>query len=884
MATMTLEFQGVRSNDLLWWLLVGIAAVLVSYGVSRLIRQRWRDGLICLTALFPPAAATVLLIDAVARRARGEARAARSSLLGAVAIAAGVVLVGGVFLGTGGFGLAVWMVIVALEVAVAVGVFYAAVYAYLGTRRMAALMAMRCAAILALLLILFKPAVSVLPDSDAFRVRLPILLDRSGSMDTTDQSSVANRYTQAVHVLGTQRERIERHFRPVWSHFAKELRTVESWRHLGQLEPRGEGTDGTNLARAVRDAVEGEDLRDVAGILLLSDGVHNAADDLKDAVISAGVPVYTVGLGSDSETETGRRNVQLLSAEAPFEVIKNNLTTLTVRVKAVGFKNISGEIQVFEEGGAEPVATAPLWTDKNVTVIKKELKWTPRDRAPSAATAPDAEDPARTRSDVRKLRIAVPANPADTVTQDNECELHVLVTEPRIRVLYVEGSIRPEYKFLWRTLNTDQNVQLMSLIRIRENRFSSYGSIAGRKLLDLPRTEEDFRMFDVMILGDLDSTFLTREQMRRLKQFVKDGGGLLMMGGHNSFGPGGYGGSDVEAVLPVVVGNRSQPQETTPFLPQLTAFGLEHPVFEGMAKYFHGPEGKKPTEQEVKLEPLLGCVTAVHPQPAATVLAVHPTRKNEYGPLIVLAVQPYGAGRSAAFTADTTWQWYLPLRGMGADSPYRLFWGQLIRWLANVETKAKTAASAVVGRVDSSYVQMGRSVRILAHVQDDRGRPADSARVSVTVEPVKPDPRIEPETLPMTSKRSGGMFETNFRPLAEGRYRVRLTAADPAGQSLGSDELTVTVAPQSAEMDRLARDVATLRMVADSSDGRYTDVSGLPELLDQIEERQTARGRAPAAPKVWPYYDDGVQFTLLFLLFVALMTAEWLVRRSWQLH
>ena len=881
--TVSLEFHGIRGDSLLWWLLAGIAVMLLAYGVFRLLRGHTRDGVICLSAIVPPVAGAALLADAAVRSARGDAEGAKSSMIGGIAICTASLLVGLVYFLTGGFGFAVWMVVVALEVAVAVGVFYAAVYAYLGTRRMASLMAMRSAAVIALLLILFKPAISVTPDTDAFRVYLPILLDRSASMETADKSSAASRYDQAIHMLTTQDKRIRRAFKPIWVHFATDAHAVDSLSDLGAIRPRGEGTDATNLAKAIRYAATIDDRRNLAGALLLSDGIHNTADNLKDAVIEAGVPIYTVGLGSANESQTGRRNIQLLTADAPFQAIKNNVTTITVRVRAVGFKNIAGEIRLFEEGNDKPVATAPLWTDKNITVVKKQLKWTPRD-LPGTASAPasapaDGAAPGK-RAEVRKLRIVVPTSPDEVVTDDNETELHILVTEPHIRVLYVEGSIRPEYKFLRRAMNIDQNVQLISLIRVQKARFSSYGTINGQRLLDLPRSDADFRMFDVIVLGDLDSTFLTRDQITKFGMFVKNGGGLMMIGGHNSFGPGGYAGTDIEAVLPVFVGNRSQPQETTPFVPMLTVFGQSNPIFEGIGKYFFGPGGREPTEKVVSLPELRGCVTVVRPKAGASVLALHPSRKNSNGPLIVLAVQPVGAGRSAAIAADTTWRWYMPLRGLGVKSPYRLFWGQMVRWLANVKTKATTATPSVLVRLGRAYVQTGQSIKVLAHVQNAKGQPADDARVSVLFEPVTPNEEIDPETIPMSAKRSGGMFETNLRPQAEGKYRVRVTALDSTGTQLGTDELILTAAPQSEEMDRLARDPVTLQMIATHSGARYADVTGLPELIDQIIERHKVTAGTAPSPESFHLYN----FTLLFLLFVALLTGEWLLRRSWQLQ
>ncbi|KKK88790.1 hypothetical protein LCGC14_2739610, partial [marine sediment metagenome] len=273
-----------------------------------------------------------------------------------------------------------------------------------------------------------------------------------------------------------------------------------------------------------------------------------------------------------------------------------------------------------------------LLSEANTETLDLQFKWTPGD--PTGPANPD----------IRKLRIVAQPNPVEAVAEDNAAELHLLVTQPSIRVLYVEGTLRPEYKYLRRILATDPNVKLMSLVRLSENRFLAQGSIDNRQLQDLPRTDEEFGFFDVLILGDLDRTFLTRGQMDKIRQFVNDGKSLLMLGGRNSFGPGGYGGTPVEAALPVVCGSRSQQQETTRFVPQLTAGGQASPVFAGMAEFFGAP-GRKPVKP---LPALLGCVTVERAKPGAQVLAIHPNRRSATGPLVVLAVHNFGSGRAAA--------------------------------------------------------------------------------------------------------------------------------------------------------------------------------------------------------------------------------------------
>jgi uncharacterized membrane protein len=799
------------------------------------------------------------------------------SWLVAVVVAAATTLAAGLVVVSGNAAGVFWMAVVAIEAALAVGVFYTAVYAHLGPRRLAVLLTLRCAAIVVLMLVLFKPALSVTAGAEEAKARLPILLDRSSSMATMDLSDTS-RYAQAVGVLETHRRRIRRHFKPIWYHFGTSVQIAESLDALARLKPVGEGSEGTDISGAIRAASSAYDRTEIPGVLLVTDGNPTVGGGAV-AAREAGVPIFTIGVGSDSESVAIRPNIRILSVRTPFEAVKDHITTINVRVRVTGLGEISAEIRLAEDGQDRPAAAQTLKVSKDSQELAVALKYKPDDRQ-QVASAPKG------RGDIRRLKISIAPNPKEVATHDNESELHVLVTEPRIRILYVEGSVRPEYKFLKRVLDTDPNIQFMSLVRWSGQKFSAYGSIGQRRLLRLPTTTEDFALFDVLILGDLDRTYLSGRQLedvrlRRIREFVEAGGALLMLGGRNSFGPGGYGGTAIEKILPVVVGGRSGGQETTPFLPQLTAQGARHKIFEGIGDFFLPPGGRKPKALAAKLPPLRGCVAVVRANPAAEVLAVHPTRSNAAGPLIILAVRPFvGDGRTAALTADTTWLWYMPMRGMGADSPYQRLWAQLIRWLAGVDAKTKRAAASVLLRADRGYLQVGQAAKLMARVLDEKGRSNDMAGVSCVVRPPAGKGRVQ--TFPLAYRSDVGLFEYgNFRPRAPGRYRITVTALDrAAGKLIGTDELTLTVAPHSKEMDRLARNDKLLRRIAAMSDGRCAKLFDVGKLIAQLISRGEAL--AGTGPRITNY--RLYNFTLLFVIFVVLLTAEWVLRRNWQLQ
>ena len=132
-----------------------------------------------------------------------------------------------------------------------------------------------------------------------------------------------------------------------------------------------------------------------------------------------------------------------------------------------------------------------------------------------------------------------------------------------------------------------------------------------------------------------------------------------------------------------------------------------------------------------------------------------------------------------------------------------------------------------------------------------------------------------------------GIFEVPIRHVDITNVRVPILvdcnggcATHTADRVLGTDELPLIVASHRAEMDRLARDDAMLRSIADRSGGRFDDISALPDVIDRIIARQENRATAPAAGRSFRVYN----FTLLFVALAGILTAEWLLRRRWQLH
>lgn len=67
----------------------------------------------------------------------------------------------------------------------------------------------------------------------------------------------------------------------------------------------------------------------------------------------------------------------------------------------------------------------------------------------------------------------------------------------------------------------------------------------------VPSSAEELRKYDMVLISDVPAHFLNPGQMAALDRYVRDGGGLVMAGGEDSFGSGGYQGSRIEQIMPV---------------------------------------------------------------------------------------------------------------------------------------------------------------------------------------------------------------------------------------------------------------------------------------------------------------------------------------------
>lgn len=754
--------------------------------------------------------------------------------------------------------------------------FYRRVYGYLGRWRMWSLVALRLTAVMVVLVLLFRPVLSRL----GLPFEKPLLLavlDTSASMSVSDKTNTPSRLREAVGSLDLALPSVADVFR---TRLYTTDSVVQAAQDLPEILTRGAVGEGTNLSAAVNDPVQRHPADDLVGLLLLSDGLHNTGPDPLLAAHELRTPLYTVAVGKVDTQAVGKADLAILAVDAPFETPANNQAGVAVSVQAQQFAGRKVRVRLMED--KTELAGADVLLEKTSEVKKVLLLFTP------ATTG-------------RKRYVAeVIPDPAETITENNRYPVPMLVTDPKIKVLYIEGTLRPEYKPLRVALSKDKNISLTDFYQTQPGKFQARSDQpiratdgtavqpgqSGPAVPVLPTTLEQMKLYDVIILGDVPRAMLSGTQQTAIRDAVKSGKALLMLGGTNTLGPGGYADSPMEEALPVKLGGITLPdgarrQDTTPFVPAVTPEGKIHPVLSAnVADVF--PPLAAASQPNMTLAPLKGCVVVETLKPGATLLLVNPKRQHHGQPLTVLAVEQFGQGRSAVFTADTTWQWSLnPL----TKNTYQKFWGQLVRWLANQEVKQKDLGSGVQIVDNRGFYEPGASVRFAARVRGSDGLPTSSASVKLNL--VAPDGTTQTIVLNEDTNETG-RFIGSFTPSASGAYRFQViaqsagTEGPDASRKLGEDQDSFVVSAPGKEFDKLALNAALLEQMARASNppGYMIEPAGLPVLLDQarrnhLRTRQSADSGREIKVFDHPWWALG--------LFVGLLTAEWLLRRKWQL-
>ena len=694
-------------------------------------------------------------------------------------------------------------------------------------RRDRALLGSLRLALLALVLALLSRPVLLIPTIVPQQNYLAVLVDDSRSMRLDDGAARAGFIQESLlDPRSPLRRSLESRFRLRFYRFsgdAERLADGESPDYAGTRTRLGRALD------RVRDELASVPL---SGIVMATDGADQSPGDLDASLArlrAAGLPVFAVGVGSE---EPGR-DVEMVSVSAPATVLAGSRTAADVVLEHRGFRGGAVTINVEQDGRLVGSRNIRLSGD-GATTVRVEF---------------DASE-----SGFLPFRFRVPPQDGERIDRNNEREALVRVRRGPEKILYFEGEPRHEVAFLRRAIAGDAALQLVVLQRTDAERYLRLGVDSAAELADgFPITREELFTYRALVLGSVEASHFSHDQLEMIAEFVeRRGGGLLMLGGRGSFAEGGWRGTPVEPLLPVRL---DAPAADSLFIARVrvepTRAAATHPATRLQGDSVTGWDLLPELTMFNRLgEPRAGA--------EALLLGVDAARGAEQ---VVLAHQRYGRGRAAVFAVQDSWMWRMHAGIPLEDRTHERLWRQLLRWLA-AETPDNVAAE-----LPTAPVPTGEAVEVRARVEGPAFAGVNGARVLARV--TSPSGEVAEVPLDWALVRDGE-YTGRFLPTETGLHRVSVETAGADGAILSSAGVVV-VGPSMEEYfgARMRRPV--LERVASETGGRFyaaSDVGTLPEDI-----AYTARGVTVIEEKeLW-------DMPAAFLLILLLMAAEWMVRR-----
>ena len=264
---------------------------------------------------------------------------------------------------------------------------------------------------------------------------------------------------------------------------------------LGPWRP-AKTSDQTAIGAAISDAARSLAGRPVAGVIVLSDGAQQAYPP-RDAppqtaarrLADTGTPLWSITFGQQRGDGQGRDAAVVNLAVAETVYVKNAVEV----AGRVRFEGLAGGVVVKllaenESGRMAEVDRTTLRAAGPVVEESVRLTWTP------------------TAAGERKVSLVVEPQEGEVVVTNNELSAFVDVVEGGLRVLYLEGALRVEQRFLRRVLaaSPDMHVDFEWIDSSRRDRWPvNLGRMVAGD-------------YNVVLIGDLDSSAVRPEDLRTL--------------------------------------------------------------------------------------------------------------------------------------------------------------------------------------------------------------------------------------------------------------------------------------------------------------------------------------------------------------------------------
>jgi hypothetical protein len=605
----------------------------------------------------------------------------------------------------------------------------------------------------------------------------------------------------------------------------------------------------------------------IMGVLLFTDGQSNAGalqpEEMAIKLKQRGIPLLAVGVGNSQAP----KNIRVVSLDVSDVVLMGDRVPFDATILSDGFEGERVQVDLLFDDEVVASEFLNLGADGE----KKLLRLEHRPRNPGDF----------------QVSVQVEVLGGELFDEDNFHSRSIKVLDQKIKVLFLEGPPRWEYRYLMWALVRDPTMETNVFLLSADPEFRQESSEGIAPLRRFPTTEDELFQYHVIIIGDVrfNDPSLPPErrigdpQMELIQKFVSEaGGGVVFLAGEGA-NPHRYVNTPLYPLLPVEIPEGVPDYDRTygtPFYVKLTGPGREHPIMRigadldetsRLLEFEDGVDDSQDLENQLPGFYWFAPVKKV--KLGGVALAVHETApRSIYGPPVIFAIQNYGKGRTFFSAVDETWRWRA-----GVDNLYFYrFWGQVIRYVSTGRLLGKTPRYSLV--TDKRVYTIGEKINVEAKVYDANMKPLTDPDISV-FHSVKGHEGDLPEKIDLALNpiKGPGAYDG---ALVAGQLGSHDLWIGTEGDQQAFRTFAVEVPPLEFRNPRMDRE--RLIKVARNAEGKYYE---LYEVTDAVEFLLGA-----ARPRQIPIEesrDDLWDEAWVLLAFTLLIAAEWICRKVFRL-
>jgi uncharacterized membrane protein len=706
----------------------------------------------------------------------------------------------------------------------------------MGLVRRASIWGLQTALAALLLLLVWHPALSVSTLKPQQNI-VAVVIDDSTSMTTDDETST--RKEKAVKILdGGLLKALQEKFQ------VRLYRMSDHAERIEKLDQLTASSTATHIGETLKQVAADASNLPIGAMILLSDGADNTGGvDLETLaeIRRQRIPVHTIGLGR----ETMSRDVELSNLDVAARALPESRLGATVSFHQHGYTGQKAKITLRE--GSKVVATQDVTLKGEGTEQVETVLFNAGDAG------------------VKTLEASIDPFPNEENSRNNRVTRLVNVDPRKPRILYMEGEPRWEFKFLRRAVEDDKYIDLFTILRTAPNKLyrqeqkdgGHQGLTDVNELKDgFPSKIEELFGFDGIIFGSVDAPYLTKNQQDMVKQFVdRRGGGVLFLGGKDSLSDGGWAKSSAVDILPTTLPERKNTYSFMGADVELTPEGRDSLI----TRIEEDPN--KNVDRWKKLPYIRTFQDPGEPKLGAVVLANFIPREGGGVKRPLLVTMNYGRGRTAIFATGGSWRWQMlqPL----ADMSHEMFYRQLLRWVVSDTPRHITGSTPKTLLADESHV------KLRAEVRDKTYLPASDAIVEAHIR----GDGVPEQVVNMTPEPlEQGVYGADWTAPQTGSYIVEVVAKRGT-EELGRDTFTFRREDGIAENFHVEQNRELLEKLSTETGGQYYKPGDAAKLGKDINYSQ-AGITVRETRDLW-------DLPAIFLLFLGIRGAEWLLRRRW---